>query len=32
MSDEKRQVLEMLEAGKITQEDAVRLLEALGED
>lgn len=32
MSDEKRQVLEMLEAGKITQEDAVRLLEALGEE
>ncbi len=32
MSDEKRKVLEMLEAGKITQEDAVRLLEALGEE
>lgn len=32
MSDEKRKVLEMLEAGKITQEDAARLLEALGEE
>lgn len=31
MSDEKRRVLEMLEAGKISQEDALRLLEALGE-
>lgn len=31
MSDERRKVLEMLEAGKITQEDAIRLLEALGE-
>lgn len=31
MSDEKRKVLEMLEAGKISQQDAKRLLEALGE-
>lgn len=31
MSEEKRKVLEMLEAGKITREDAFRLLEALGE-
>ncbi|MGI6254550.1 MAG: DUF4097 family beta strand repeat-containing protein [Acutalibacter sp.] len=31
MSDEKRKVLEMLAAGKITEADAVRLLEALGE-
>lgn len=31
MSEEKRKVLEMLEAGSITQEDALRLLEALGE-
>lgn len=31
MSDEKRKVLEMLEEGKITQEDAERLLVALGE-
>lgn len=31
MSEEKRRVLEMLETGKITQEDALRLLEALGE-
>jgi len=31
MSDEKRKVLEMLEAGKISQQDAERLLEALGE-
>lgn len=32
MSEEKRRILEMLEAGKITQEDAARLLDALGED
>lgn len=32
MSDEKRKVLEMLAAGKITEADAVRLLEALGEE
>lgn len=31
MSEGKRQVLEMLEQGKITQEDAARLLDALGE-
>lgn len=31
MSDEKKKVLEMVEAGKITPEDAARLLEALGE-
>lgn len=31
MSEEKRRVLEMLEAGQITGEDAARLLEALGE-
>lgn len=31
MSDEKRKVLEMLENGKITPQDAQRLLEALGE-
>lgn len=30
MSEEKRRILEMLEAGKITQEDAARLLDALG--
>ena len=32
MSEEKRRILEMLEAGKITPEDATRLLEALGEE
>ena len=32
MSDEKRKVLEMLEKGSITPEDATRLLEALGEN
>ena len=32
MSEEKRRILEMLEAGKITQEDAARLLDALGEE
>ncbi len=32
MSDERRKVLEMLEEGKITQEDATRLLKALGEE
>ena len=31
MSDEKRRILEMLERGTITQEDAARLLDALGE-
>lgn len=31
MSEGKRQILEMLEQGKITQEDAARLLDALGE-
>ena len=32
MSEEKRRILEMLEAGIISQKDAQRLLEALGED
>lgn len=32
MSEEKRRVLEMLESGKLTPEQAQRLLEALGED
>lgn len=32
MSDAKRQILEMLETGTITQEDAERLLEALGDE
>lgn len=32
MNEEKRQVLDLLRAGKITQEQAQRLLEALGED
>lgn len=32
MSDDKRKVLEMLEAGKISKEDAGRLLTALGEN
>ncbi len=31
MSNEKRRVLEMLEQGKITEQDAARLLDALGE-
>ncbi len=31
MSEEKRKILEMLESGLITQEDAQRLLDALGE-
>ncbi len=31
MSDQKRKVLEMLEQGKITEQDAARLLDALGE-
>lgn len=32
MSEEKRRILEMLEAGTISQKDAQRLLEALGEN
>ena len=32
MNEEKRQVLDLLQAGKITQDQAQRLLEALGED
>ena len=32
MNEEKRQVLDLLRAGKITQDQAQRLLEALGED
>lgn len=32
MSEERRRILEMLNAGKITPEDAARLLEALGEE
>ena len=32
MSEEKRRILEMVQEGKITQEDAARLLEALGEE
>ena len=32
MSEERRRVLEMLQEGKITSEDALRILEALGEE
>lgn len=32
MSEEKRRILEMVQEGKITQEDAARLLEALGDE
>ena len=32
MSEEKRRILDMVEQGTITQEDAARLLEALGEN
>ena len=32
MQDEKRKILEMVGEGKISQEDALRLLDALGED
>ena len=32
MSEERRRVLEMLQEGKITSEDALRTLEALGEE
>lgn len=32
MSQERRQILEMLQEGKISQEDATRLLDALGEE
>ena len=31
MSEEKRRILDMVEQGTITQEDAARLLEALGD-